>query len=90
MERKYGYGAATIYRWVKRWEKKREESGKAKVGISVPLAEVVEEESASAEIRRLRFELKKAELHNELLNAMIDIAEEDLGVDIRKKRGPGR
>lgn len=81
LERKYGYSAATICRWV---------NGSEKSKTSEQLEVSGEEESASEEVLRLRAELKKAKLHNELLNAMIDIAEEDLGVNIRKKRGPGR
>jgi hypothetical protein len=43
-----------------------------------------------AEIKRLRKELEDAKLKNELLVAMIDIAEEQMGIDIRKKRGAKR
>jgi len=38
----------------------------------------------------LRKELEKTRLENKLLKAMIEIAEEQLGVDIRKKRGARR
>jgi len=44
----------------------------------------------AVEVKRLREELRKADLHNKLLNAMIDIAEEQFGIPIRKKHGAGR
>lgn len=60
------------------------------------------EQCLEAEIRRLKKELshkeeelreqskltEKAELKNELLNMLVDIAEKDLNIDIRKKSGP--
>ena len=39
------------------------------------------------EVKQLQEELRKAQLHNKLLNAMIDIAEEQFAIPIRKKRG---
>jgi hypothetical protein len=41
----------------------------------------------SSDVKRLRKELEEARLYNKLLNAMIDIAEDQMGIDIRKKRG---
>ncbi len=60
------------------------------------------EQCLEVEIRRLKKELthkeeqlreqnkrtEKAELENELLNMLVDIAEKDLNIDIRKKSGP--
>lgn len=43
-----------------------------------------------SDVKQLQEELRKARLHNKLLNAMIDIAEEQLNVDIRKKSGTKR
>jgi transposase-like protein len=42
------------------------------------------------DVKQLQEELRKARLHNELLNAIIDIAEKDLKIDIRKKSGTKR
>jgi transposase-like protein len=89
LEAIYGYGASTIFRWVKEAERKKSVREKETVSGGVVLG-VRRAEAAEAENKRLRAELKKAEMHNELLNAMIDIAEDDMGVDIRKKRGSGR
>lgn len=87
---KYGYGASTIYRWVKEAEQKKlvREGGERVSGDAI--LGIRREEDPEEEIKRLRKELKQAQLHTKLLNAMIDIAEEDMGVDIRKKPGSGR
>jgi len=46
-----------------------------------------EQEPVPVEVKKLQEELRKAKLHNELLNTMIDIAEDKLKIDIRKKSG---
>lgn len=83
---RYGVNKSTVQRWVKEVTEtigmqKRVEEEKP---ISVRHAEAV------AENKRLKEELRRAELHNKLLNSMIDIAEDRLGVDIRKKPGSKR
>jgi hypothetical protein len=47
-------------------------------------------EPLPTDVKTLQEELRKAKLHNELLNAMIDIAEDQLKIDIRKKSGTKR
>lgn len=80
LEERYGVSSSTLHRWVQRSEAvSRTDSASEATGV--------EETSVAAEIRRLRQELRRAELHNKLLNAMIDIAEEQMGVKIRKKPG---
>ena len=44
-------------------------------------------EELPTDVKKLQEELRKAKLHNKLLNAIIDIAEEQLKIDIRKKSG---
>lgn len=46
------------------------------------------EETISTDVKHLQEELRKAKLYNELLNAMIDIAEDQLKIDIRKSLAP--
>jgi hypothetical protein len=41
-------------------------------------------------VKQLQEDLRKARLHNELLNAIIDIAEKELKIEIRKKSGTKR
>lgn len=91
--KKHGMSAPTIHRWVKRSERARgpgeEFVGKAgdREGRR-PLE--VKEAAMSADVRRLRKELEEARLYNRLLNAMIDIAEEQFEIPIRKKHGAKR
>ena len=51
--------------------------------LSKPKA--VEDTPLPTNVKQLQAELRKAQLHNQLLNAMIDIAEDQLKIDIRKK-----
>ena len=48
------------------------------------------QEQLPSDVKQLQEELRKAKLHNELLNAMIDIAEDQLKINIRKKPGTKR
>ena len=86
LARKYGVGKATVHRWVKASEavggieelERIEERGEltAKTKKRLPI-----------EVKELQKELEEARMYNDLLNAMIDIAEEQMGVAIRKKAG---
>jgi transposase-like protein len=50
----------------------------------------LKDETLPTDVKQLQSELRKAKLYNELLNAMIDIAEDQLKIDIRKKSGTKR
>ena len=80
--RKYGVNHRVIHGWVKEFRSEGKES----------LVEIDKRNTKEqvAEIKRLRKELEDARLKNELLTAMIDIAEEQMGIEIRKKRGARR
>lgn len=87
LARVYGISPSSIHRWVKAaeeggLEKGDDEGGRTSVGQ-------LKDKEAGAEIKRLRAELKEAQLYNKLLNRMVDIAREDFGVDLRKKHGSG-
>jgi transposase-like protein len=82
LARKYGVNHRQIHRWVKELGERGGGSSAAK--------DVRYTGEQVAEIKRLRKELEDARLKNELLVAMIDIAEEQMGIDIRKKRGAKR
>ena len=62
----------------------------AKKKLSVPELPPAKAEAMPSDVKTLQEELRKARLHSQLLSAMIDIAEEDLGVTIRKKYGAGQ
>ena len=77
---KYGIDFRTIHSWV--MKNKGKDYKKASTSIVMP--------SDSKEIQRLKKELATAQLHAKLLNTIIDLAEEQLKIDIRKKSGTKR
>lgn len=90
MEARYGVSSSTLQRWVKAAVATGGQGREAVGGLRGEGGEGGGSEAAedlAAEVKRLRAELHRSELHNKLLNAMIEIAEEELEVPIRKKRG---
>ena len=86
LEKKYGMSYVTIRRWVIEYQGKSSKVSKDK---KVKQSEYpTSADKLPTDVKQLQEELRNARLHNELLNAIIDIAEEQLGVDIRKKSGP--
>ena len=85
---RYGIGAATLHQWV---QEHKSGIGPEQEAIDrvVGLVET-DEKLLPEEVGRLKRELREARLHNKLLEAMIDIAEEQMGVVIRKKSGAKR
>lgn len=89
LERKHGISSSTIHRWVKGNEAAKGPEDDAK-GKKAWRSLVVKDAELSSDVRRLRKELEEARLYNKLLNAMIDIAEEQFEIPIRKKSGAKR
>lgn len=89
---RYGISSSTLNRWVKEHRSgKRPGTEAEKEAIErVAGSMAAEFEEVPAEVGRLQRELHEARLYNKLLEAMIDIAEEQMGVVIRKKRGARR
>jgi transposase len=88
LEAEYGIASSTLQRWVAASGGERVEEI-----IRDGIRRKEEERSmagAEAEVKRLRKELEEARLKNELLNAMIEIAEEEFEIPIRKKSGAKR
>ena len=81
---KYGIDFRTLHWWVMKYQ------GKKQKPSTLAKPKVVEDPPLPTEVKQLRAELRKAQLHNQLLNAMIDIAEDQLKIDIRKKSGTKR
>lgn len=81
---KYGIDFRLIHSWVMKYQ------GKKRKYISKSKESKEQEIPLSNEVKQLQQELRKAQLHNKLLNAMIDIAEEQLHINIRKKSGTKR
>lgn len=95
MEERYGVSSSTLQRWVV--VTGREAARRAKAAQAgeteheaAESGEEPEERDLATEVKRLRGELRKAELHAKLLNEMIDIAEEQFEIPIRKKHGARR
>lgn len=84
LEERYGISSSTLNRWVK---EHRSGKGAEKEAIERVALGLSEAEDLPTDVVELRRELEEARLYNKLLNAMIDIAEEQMGVLIRKKRG---
>ena len=85
MEARYGISSSTLQRWVQ--AAGDEAKGSEADGKTVTETSGEPGKNLASEVKRLRGELRKVELHNKLLNAMIDIAEEQFEIPIRKKRG---
>jgi transposase-like protein len=79
---KYGYSHVTISRWVMAHKK----YGK-KQPLQVSKAILQADESMPTDIGELQEALRLSRLKVDLLEAMIDISDEQFGTDIRKKAG---
>ena len=79
----HGVDYRIIHHWVTKFQGKQLKKSKPKIKLndSFPV------EVLPTDVKQLQEELRKAKLHNKLLNAMIDIAENQLKIDIRKKSG---
>ena len=78
---KYGIDHRKIHGWVTAYRAeqegvKPETKSKMAVDAEVP-----------ADVKKLQEELRKAQLYNKVLEAMIDIGKEQYGIDLRKKPG---
>ena len=91
LEKKYGVSRPTINRWVLDYQGiARSRAIYVKGVILQPMkAEALTEKKNDqpAEILELQRQLAQEKLRNKLLTAMIDIAEEELKIPIRKKYG---
>ena len=76
---KHGLDHRTIHRWVKAYR-----SGEG-IGSRRMRLEVMK--SMPKDVERLQRELYEERLRTKLLETMIDIAEKEMGIPIRKKRG---
>jgi len=80
---KYGYSASSVGRWVMA-EKK--EKNKLELLQASKFA-VKEKQGMPTDMKQLQAALRDSRLEVCLLKAMIDIADEDFGTDIKKKAG---
>ena len=80
---KHGVDFRIIHHWISKFQGKQVKQVKPKNKLSDDLPK----EELPSDVKQLQEELRKAKLHNKLLNAIIDIAEGQLKIDIRKKSG---
>lgn len=89
LAKKYGVSHATVARWVKNVLSSEEQ-----MDLPLKLEQSVIEEVTSQplpdNVEQLQQELRKAQLHNKLLNTILDIGKEQYGIDLRKKAGTKR
>ncbi len=85
---KYGIKHQSIHNWVQEYQGKKRIRKPSIKKVSTVITP--DEIPLSTEVKQLQKELRKAQLHNKLLNAIIDIAEDQLKIDIRKKSGAKR
>jgi len=81
--RKYGYGNGTISRWVMAGAKDKDKQEKLR---AAKLA-AKQAEAMPSDVKELQEELRISRLRVSLLEAMIDISDEQFGTDIQKKAG---
>jgi len=80
---KYQIDFRMIHSWVIKYQGKSLKPSKSK-------KKAEEIEVLPKDVKQLQEALRMANLHNKLLNNIIDIAEEQLKIDIRKKSGTKR
>jgi len=85
LQAKYGVDFRTIHGWVQQYRGRYTTSNKpakSKIAKENQLTEPLPKE-----VKLLQAELRRLQLHNELLEAMIDIGKDQFGIDLRKKSG---
>ena len=86
LAKRYGCSASTIWRLVMGKQSKKTKRSATRVEGWVQRTSGLDK-AMPAEVGELQEELRMARLKIELLEAMIDIADEQMGANIRKKAG---
>ena len=91
LSKKHGVSRATVHRWVSDFEGKARSSSRTLKVVDSKVMELSSkkelEVDLSAENKLLKEELNQAQLLSKLYLKMIEIAEDDLKIPIRKKYG---
>jgi transposase-like protein len=77
---KYGIDFRKIHFWVSNYKGKIKPKKKATI-------KQVPDNASSIELKHLEAELRKAKLHNEVLEEMLKLSEQLTGIELRKKFG---
>ncbi len=88
LAKKYGFSRSSIHRLILKSGKEAGTSPKILEGLTLPAMDKSEKtETLPEDVGRLREELAQERLRNKLLTAMIEVAEDELKIPIRKKYG---
>jgi transposase-like protein len=85
---KYGVSRSTINRWVMDFEGRERSASRALKPVNLPLMKSGDsKDNLPQDVVALQKALAAEQLRNKLLSAMIDVAEQELKIPIRKKYG---
>jgi len=88
LEKKYGVCRSAINRWVMDFQGRPRSKSRELKTVHLPLMKQQNiQENLPEEVAVLQKELAKERLRNKLLTAIIDVAEQELKIPIRKKYG---
>jgi transposase-like protein len=90
LQKKYGFGGSmTLYRWIAKFglSKPSDKEIELHKAMGKEQSKTAEELKLEAEIAALKKELEHERLRTLALSTLIDVAERDLKISIRKKRG---
>lgn len=85
LAKRCGYHHSTIYRWIMANKKRDKKQALLKKASEF---EPQQKQKMSTDVAELQEQLYRSQVKIQLLEATIDIADEQLGANIRKKAGP--
>ena len=88
LQAKYGFDYRNIHQWVQKYRGNNNYFYKPKKTIVKENLAV--EDNLPNDVKQLQTELRKMKLHNNLLEALLDIGKEQYNLDLRKKAGTKR
>ena len=87
LAKKYSMGSTTLHRWVQKFQGFTPIKRAVKNEVILPDMKQGKKEKLSKDVIELQQQLAQERLRNKLLTAIIDVAEEELKIPIRKKYG---
>lgn len=87
---KYGMGHSTLSRWMIKFglsNTSQNQFIEMKDKLNLSPEKTLREQALEAKIAQLEKDLQAEKLKSDAYNALIEVAEEELGIDIRKKAG---
>ena len=88
LAQKHKVSRSAIHQWVSDFQGKPRSESKAYKGVDLPLMKQEDtHQNLPTEVLALQKELARERLRNKLLTAIIEVAEEELKIPIRKKYG---